>query len=202
MMRDFWTKVLILASGAFLAASAGAVTAVAGGPQPLKPQPAAEDLDPGLSVRYYGAFFRWIDEFVEWKAQNEGKKGAPIPRLNYHVGDGPVLTSGLKNGVGAEITGLIYLEKPGTYSFLVRSNDGFRLEIGGVQVLEDPSVHRDRYSEIAKLSIEHPGWYPLTMLYFERKGTSTVEFYWKRPGEEAGPMSFVPGEAFAHLTEK
>ena len=78
-MRDYWTKALSLASGAFLAASVGAATAVAGGPQPLKPQPAAEDLDPGLSVRYYGAFFRWLDEFVEWKAENEGKKGPRFP---------------------------------------------------------------------------------------------------------------------------
>ena len=201
-MRDHWARVLSLAAGAFLAASIGAVAAVPGEPQPLMPQPAAEDLNPGLSVRYYGAFFRWIDELIEWKAENEGTKGAPIPKLNYHVGGGPVLTSDLADGVGAEITGLIHLERTGTYTFLVRSNDGFRLEIGGVQILEDPNVHRDRYSEIAKLTIQRPGWYPISVLYFERKGTSTVEFYWKRPGEEAGVLYFVPSEAFAHLKEK
>jgi len=171
-------------------------------PLPLTMQPAAKDLNQGLSVRYYGAFFRRIAELAKWKAENDGKEGNPIASLNYHVGNGPVLTSGLSDGVGAEIKGLIHLEETGTYSFLVRSNDGFRLEIGGVRVLEDPDVHRDRYSKLAKLSIEHPGWYPLTMLYFERKGTSTVELYWKRPNETFGPMSFVPATALAHLKEK
>jgi hypothetical protein len=185
--------------GAFLAAWLWSVPAAATGPQPLEPQPAAEALAPGLAVRYYNAFFRLIDEFVEWRQQDPGVPGTPIPDINFRVAGGPVLTSGIVDGVGAEITGLIRLDRPGSYGFLVQSNDGFRLEIGGVQVLEDPDVHADRYSNIAKLSIEKPGWYPLTMLYFQRKGTATIELYWKPPGEEAGSMAFVPAKAFAHL---
>ena len=188
-----------MVSGALLAALLWSAPPAAAGPQPLEPQPAAEALTPGLAVRYYNAFFRLIEEFVEWQQEDTGVPGPPIPDINSRVAGGPVLTSGIEDGVGAEITGLIRLDRPGTYSFVVQSNDGFRLQIGGVQVLEDPDVHGDRYSKIAKLSIEQPGWYPLTMLYFERKGTATIELYWKPPGEEAGSMAFVPAEAFAHL---
>ena len=39
----------------------------------------------------------------------------------------------------------------------------------------------------------------LDLLYFERKGTSTLELYWKQPGDEDGGMALVPAEAFAHL---
>ncbi|MCH6587952.1 MAG: hypothetical protein IH805_06530, partial [Proteobacteria bacterium] len=160
---------------------------------------AAGDLDPGLSVRYYRAFFRLIEEFDEWMADDEGEAGAPLPALDYRVAGGAVLTGGVEDGVGAKITGLIRLDKPGTYSLLVQSNDGFILDIGGVPVLEDPDVHGDRYSKIAKLTVEQPGWYALYLLYFERKGTATLELYWKQPGDEAGAMALVPAEAFAHL---
>ncbi len=156
-------------------------------------------MTPGLAVRYDNAFFRLIEEFVEWQQEDAGVPGPPISDINSRVAGGPVLTSGIEDGVGAEITGLIHLDRPGTYSFVVQFNDGFQLQIGGVQVLEDPDVNGDRYSKIAKLSIEQPGWYPLAMLYFERKGTSTIELYWKPPEQEAGSMTFVPAEAFAHI---
>ncbi len=199
MTRDDPTKLLSLVFGVFLASCLGAGAAVAEGPRPLDPQPAAENLEPGLSVRYYNAFFRLVDEFVEWKETDKGEPGTPIPMLNSRVAGGPVLTSDIEDGVGADITGLIRFEKPGTYSLVAHSNDGFRLEIGGVQVLEDPDVHFDRYSPFAKLNIEQPGWYAFSLLYFERKGTSTMELYWKQPGNEAGDLVFVPAEAFAHL---
>ncbi len=204
-MRDTWTKTdyrrpaLGLVLGAVLALALGAGTVLAAAPQPLDPQPAAEDRDAGGSVRYYKAFFRLIDEFVEWMAEDAGQAGAPLPALNYRVAGEAVLTSGVEDGVGAKITGLIRLDKSGTYSLLVQSNDGFVLDIGGVPVLEDPDVHGDRYSKIAKLTVEQPGWYALYLLYFERKGTSTLELYWKQPGDEAGNMALVPAEAFAHL---
>ncbi len=158
-MRDTWAKTdyprraLGLVLGAVLALALGAGTVLAAAPQPLDPQPAAGDLDPGLSVRYYRAFFRLIEEFVEWMADDEGELGAPLPALDYRVAGGAVLTSGVEDGVGAKIAGLIRLDKPGTYSLLVQSNDGFIMDIGGVPVLEDPDVHGDRYSKIAKLTV-------------------------------------------------
>jgi hypothetical protein len=109
-----------------------------------------------------------------------------------------VLTSDGDDGVGAEITGLIHLAEPGFYSFAVRSNDGFRLWIGGEQILEDPDVHADRYSDIAEFQVTTPGWYPLRMLYFERKNTSTLELYWLPPSLDVDSMPLVPAEVLAH----
>lgn len=173
--------------------------AAAQSPQPLAPQPAAEALLPGLAVTYYFNYFRHVNEIESWKGYREGKPGEPISMLNYNVGDGEVLTSGRTDGVGAEITGLIHLEESGTYAFAAQSNDGVRLEIGGVQVLEDPDVHADRYSDIAQLEVAEPGWYPIRVLYFERKNTSTLELYWQPPSLAAGTMPPVPAAAFAHL---
>ena len=201
-MQSYRKAVIGLVCGAFLASFAGAATALAGEPALLDPQPAADALKPGLAVRYYRAMFQDVDELVSHMASHEGRIGDPLPSLDYNVGYEAVLTSGAENGVGASITGLIRLDKPGAYSFLAQTNDGFRLHIGGQQVLEDPDVHKDRYTEIAKLTIVQPGWYALSVLYFERKVTSTLELYWKQPGDEAGRMLLVPADVYAHLEDQ
>lgn len=185
---------MLVALGLTAAGPAGAAE-----PQPLDPQPGSKRLEAGLSVDYYRNFFRRIEDFEEWMEDHEGEPGKPLPALDYRVGGGAVLTSRYTDGVGAKIDGLIHLAKPGTYAITVRSNDGFVLDIGGVPLLEDPDVHSDRYSRIAKLAIARPGWYALSILYFERKNTSTLELYWRPPGEEDAGMVIVPPAAFAHL---
>ena len=86
----------------------------------------------------------------------------------------------------------------GDYVLAMQSNDGVRLEIGGKLIINDPTVHSDRFSELITVQITEPGWSPLSLQYFERKATSTLELYWLKPGEE-GRLGFVPAEALAHV---
>lgn len=158
---------------------------------------AAADLKPGLAVCYMYEFIRHIDEIAEWAKHKDCKPGKPLEKLDYRVGERTVLTSESTNGVMAKITGFIHLDKPGDYSFAFESNDGVRLQIDGELIIEDPDVHSDRYSEVGHMEVVKPGWHPLAIRYFERKGTSTLRFYWKPPGVE-GPMSLVPAAALAH----
>lgn len=173
-----------------------------GMPKALDPQPAADQLQPGLAVTYYYDYFRHIKELQKKVAKGEGREGAPIMALNSNVGPGKVLTSRRDDGVGAQIQGLIHLEKPGIYTFMAQSNDGIRLEIGGELVLEDPDVHSDRFSEPGGFMIDQGGWYPISVLYFERKSTSTLELYWRPPEDESESMQMVPAEAFAHMKDQ
>ena len=46
-------------------------------------------------------------------------------------------------------------------------------------------------------TVAEPGWYPLDILYFERKGTSTLQLFWLPPGA-SGDRVLVPAEAFGH----
>lgn len=201
-MRTTWMRARSLGAGLVLAAMVAAGSAMAAeAPQLADPQPAAAERKPGLAVRYYKSFFRLIEEFVEWQTVDKGTPGEPLPMLNYKTSDGFVMTSDINIGVGADISGFIHLDAPGTYSFVANSNDGFRLTIGDVKVLEDPNVHPDRYSNIASLEVDEAGRYALHMLYFQRKGTATLELYWKPPGQEDADFVFVPAEAFAHIPE-
>jgi hypothetical protein len=165
-------------------------------PRPASPQPQASVLKEGLAVRYYFNRFNHLRELEGWMDADEGQPGPPLPALNYRSGIGNVLTAGAADMVGARIDGFIHLAKAGEYRFLVTSNDGIRLRIGGVMMHEDPSIHGDTTSPPLVFKVAEPGWYPLEILYFEKKGTSTLELYWRTPtGDSDEP---VPAAAFKH----
>ncbi len=167
------------------------------GLKPLGQQPEASELQRGLSVTYYYNIFNLVGEITEFARLEDGVPGQPLRTLDYNVGSGKVLTSDGRDGVGAQIEGLINFQESGTYTVAMQSNDGIELTIGGQIIFSDPTVHADRFSELVQLQIEEPGWYPLQLLYFEKRNTSTLELYWLRPGEEGG-MNFVPADALAH----
>ncbi|MGO1117764.1 PA14 domain-containing protein [Rhodovibrionaceae bacterium A322] len=160
-----------------------------------------DGMTPGLGVEYYFEYYRHIDELIDWMSYLSPKPGEPLPSLNYDVGQGNVLTSNQDNGVGAHIRGYLHFEQPGTYTFMVNSNDGVRLWLGGQFIMEDPGVHKARFSEPLEVTVDEAGWYPLEMLYYERKNTSTIELHWSKPGDGDG-FTIVPEANYAHTPGK
>jgi len=167
-------------------------------PAQLMLPPDTTTLEPGLAVLYFdNTFVRHLDALPQGeRAKERGRPGAPIPYLNYQFGRSPILDSGTNRGLGMEINGYIRLDRPGTYGFQANSNDGFRLYIDGHLLIDDPNWHSDRLSPEAQLSIAEPGWYSLRARYFQRKGTATIQLYWKPPGQEG--FSIVPAKMLAH----
>lgn len=165
---------------------------------PATPQPDPATLKPGLEVGYYMGMFRNVEDFADW-TNSKGKPGAPIPQINWKVGKGKVLDSGYDDGVGVRIAGFINMATAGEYKFAFNSNDGFLLEIGGVEVVRDGDVHADRMSDIGTINITTPGWYPIKVIYFERKNTSTLQMFWRPAGAASeGSMPLVPPDVLMH----
>ncbi|MDA0261410.1 MAG: PA14 domain-containing protein [Proteobacteria bacterium] len=165
-------------------------------PAPAAPQPEDSELAAGLATQYWKILVRDIKEIADLVGRRKAKAGAPIMNIDFKVGPGNILTSGLSDGVGAEIKGFIRLDKTGTYRFLANSNDGVRITIDGELVLEDPDVHADQMTNWADVNVTEPGWYDFRVLYFERKNTATLQFYWQAPG--ADDYEIVPASVFAH----
>ena len=161
------------------------------GLKPAEPQP--QQLTPGLAVEYTYAKVNYIDELKGRKFE----AGPPLQTLNYRWG-GNVLTSKSREEVGAIITGFIQFEKPGVYGFEVTSNDGVLVEVGGKVLLEDPGVHSDSTSDRINVKIDQPGWYPLRVVYFQKKGTASLVLAWIGPGEK-GKTAAVPAKAFGYV---
>lgn len=175
------------------------VNVAAADPQPVNPQPAPNALKPGLAVTYYYGFNRHINEVAKRIESEDGEVGEPLAWLNYRSGSDLVLTSDKYDGVGAHIQGLIHFDEVGTYAFAIESNDGVRFSVSDEMLIEDPDVHADQWSNVATVDIKTAGWYPMEVLYFERKNTSTLRLVWKKPpADESQEFSPVPEAAFAH----
>ena len=186
----------VVVACALVGAATAAGAEILTGLKAAEPQPSAEQLAPGLAVGYVYGRFNHINEFKTKKFE----PGKPLPHLDYRMGEGAVLTAKERDGVGALITGFIRFEKAGTYGFDVTSNDGVRVEIGEKLLYEDPTVHADDTSDRIDVKIDQPGWYPIRILYFEKKGTATLVLRWVHPGgdSKAKPVP-VPAAAFAYL---
>lgn len=180
----------VLALVVALAPAAGAETIT--GLKPAEPQPSAQQLAPGLAVQYTYAIVNHVDELKGRKFE----AGAPLAHLEWKMGTSLVLTSKSREGVGALISGFLLFEKPGTYGFEVTSNDGVRLEIGGKLVHEDPGVHPDTTSDRVDVKIDRPGWYPLAIVYFQKRNTATLIVRWLGPGEK-GKVVPIPARVLA-----
>jgi PA14 domain len=177
-----------------------AVTAVRAelitGLKPAEPQPAADKLAPGLAVGYVFGRFNHINDFKTKKFD----AGKPLPHLDWRMGNGAVLTTKEREQVGAFISGFVRFDKAGTYGFDVTSNDGVRVEIGEKLLYEDPTVHGDDTSDRIDVKIDQPGWYPIKIWYFQKKGTATLVLRWVPPGSDpkTKPVA-VPAAALAYL---
>ena len=198
---------MTLARSSILAATLGAVLGLAAwshgvsaaataNPAPASPQPAA--VKPGLAVRYFPYPMHNVDEVQRLAGSPGGNTGAPLPSLNYDDGVGPVLTSGLKQEVGAEITGFIKFPQAGQYQIAANSNDGVRIFIGGAQVTDDPGIHAMGESPVGNITVQANVWYPLQVLYFQRHGTWGLQLLWGPAGKE--DLSVVPASALARAS--
>lgn len=186
--------------GAVLAAALTGLVAVASA-EPLTGLALADPKDTaslkaGLGVRYLIGEFNDILEVKQMATWKEPKAGAPIPMLNYNVGSDSVLTAKARDLVGAFIDGFIKFDKPGIFLLAVQHNDGVRLSIGGKEIYDYPFVTPDNFSPNLEVQIDKPGWYPISLIYFEKRNTSTLEMYWQPPGADG--FEFIPAEAFAH----
>lgn len=174
----------------------GAGAQMVEGAVPVSPQPAEDQLQPGLAVSYVEEYFNDLSEMMG----AEGVPGEALANLDAQPARGePVLTSGKPMGVGAFIRGLIKLDKPGTWTFRVNSNDGVQVTIGGQLVHVDPYKHSDAMSPPIMFKVDEPGWYDIAVDYFQRKGTATLQLLWTAP--DGGAEEIVPPAAFAHMAE-
>ncbi|MDW7771851.1 MAG: PA14 domain-containing protein [Desulfobulbaceae bacterium] len=161
----------------------------------------ANRIQPGLSVLYFYDLYRYMYQMPKGDAIiRKGTPGPPILQLNHRFGDGKVFDSGVNKGVGMVMTGYLHLEQPGPYAFQAKSNDGFELYINDNLLISDPAVHGDKVSEPGLMTAAEGGWFPVMIKYFQRKGTATLELYWKPPGAES--FAIIPPEVYGHQPEQ
>ena len=166
-------------------------------PQPALSQAEKKQTTPGLSVVYYPKKIRHISEMPDskWIVKN-GFHGEPIQIISHQFKNGEVFGSGMKQEVCVQMQGYLNFEKTGMYLIKANSNDGIRVFLDNKMILDDPDVHSERFTPYAKIQIKQPGRYAILLRYFQRKGSATLEMYWKTPGSDK--FDIIPATAYSH----
>ncbi len=108
-------------------------------------------------------------------------QSVPLPwddglcRLQGVQGAAPNVAS-LKDGSATRIRGNLHLDKAGTYTLFVVSDDGFSIAVGGVNVLSFDSVRLSNI-DTARFSVVEPGVYPIDVLYYDNQGLGEFETF-------------------------
>lgn len=169
---------------------------------PITPQPDAAAVQGGLKVWYFEDFFvKHVDELPKGDPPfSWGFEGKPLPILDRKFERGEKFyDSGYHRGISALIRGMIKFSEPGEYVLIARSNDGIRIFVGDKKVIDDPTWHGlgDEPTPEARITISKTGWYRFRLKFFQRKGSATLQMYWKKPGDK--DFDFIPAEAYGHL---
>jgi hypothetical protein len=192
-MRPHILSASILCGVVFIVAALFASPARSAELTPANPQPTA--LEPGLTVHFHFGDFGHVDQVLEKSAMEDPKVGEPLPNIDFRGGSGKqVFGNKARNLVGALISGYIRFPEARSYDLRLRSNDGARLTIGGQMLHEDPRPHPNRNSDPIRVDIVQPGWYPIMLVWYERKGSYALELTWSTGGDYVA----VPPEHFGH----
>ena len=96
----------------------------------------------------------------------------------------------------AEVSGVLHLEERGEYVFSLSSDDGSRLHILDVEVVNHDGIHPSG-SKTGSIRLD-AGQVPIRIEMFENTGEESLRLEWKTPGSRE--FVLVPSDVF--LTEK
>jgi hypothetical protein len=71
----------------------------------------------------------------------------------------------------------------GTFNFRTRSNDGVRLWVNGVLVIDNWTSHATIDNTTANISLTKNQRYTITLEHFDNTATAVARLSWKRPGQ-------------------
>ena len=141
----------------------------------------------GLTASYSFGAFRELGDFIN-KNPAKVEKVSSINFPVYHWNE--FANSGVKDYVGAQFKGYLYVPIEGNYKFAMTSDDGSRLYIDGTQVLVNDGLHSAKTIEnTINLSA---GFHQIKCEYFERTGSQVCILQWAGPNRalEVIPASF------------
>jgi len=147
------------------------------------PADRGDGLSAGLRYAYYEGQYDVLADMLA---------GEPIRR---GVAPAPDITAldAREDAWGVRFTGLLRVPESGVWRFATRSDDGSRLRVAGVEVVENDGSHapRTRRGVVALQA----GWHRLTLDFFEDHVGQELTVYW---AQGDAPLTPIPANAYAH----
>lgn len=102
-----------------------------------------------------------------------------LSSISFNSGMTPFWEGGPSDHFAGRIGGDLRIDKSGTYTFYLKSDDGSALRLGGEMAIDNDGAHAARDLSVT-LNLE-AGTIPLELIYFERSGSQVLELSWSGP---------------------
>jgi len=104
-------------------------------------------------------------------------------------GDAPDGTAVFADDAYSErFTGWVKIDASGTWTFTTTSNDGVRLWVDDVLVIEDWTTHGAQ-NDTANVVFTTSGWFPIRLEHFNDGGSATIRLFFQGPSQ---PKVIIP----------
>ena len=109
----------------------------------------------------------------------ESSSNGVLSSISFNSGLTPFWEGGPSDHFAGRIGGDLRIDKSGTYTFYLKSDDGSALRLGGETAINNDGAHAARDLSVT-LNLE-AGTIPLELIYFERAGSQVLELSWSGP---------------------
>ncbi|MFT5049539.1 MAG: hypothetical protein ACI8QZ_000932 [Chlamydiales bacterium] len=108
-------------------------------------------------------------------------------------GTSPTGTAVMPDGSYAERwTGYVFVDESGPWTFSTLSNDGVRMWVDGVQIIDNWNNHPDTVDD-GLLTLDQ-GWYPLQLEHYQAGGGVVIQLFFAGPGQSS---TIIPSDHLA-----
>jgi hypothetical protein len=105
------------------------------------------------------------------------------PTVNFTWGTAAPAAGVTADNFSVRWTGRVQAPVTGTYRFTTVSDDGIRLTVNGVQVINNWTDHAATTNTSAGISLTAGVKYTITLEYYEKGGDATARLQWAYPGQ-------------------
>jgi PA14 domain/K319L-like, PKD domain len=105
------------------------------------------------------------------------------PTVNFNWGSGAPASGVTADNFSVRWTGRVQASVSGTYRFTTVSDDGIRLWVNGVQLINNWTDHAATTNTSAGISLTAGVKYTITLEYYEKGGQATARLQWTPPGQ-------------------
>jgi hypothetical protein len=130
-----------------------------------------KDVQPGLFYKYTHGIYRMVNDMLDVAPLKKGVH----PQFNIDLREKEQFFS-------FDFEGYINIPKKGEYTFYLSTNDGGRLYIDNIMLLNNDGLHP--VVEIDKSIKLKAGLHPISVKYFQEGGRNGLKVSWRGPGIE------------------
>ena len=148
-----------------------------------------KELIPGAITRIYD--IPKVDILPELNSYTSAKYAGVMANFD-NISGGDFMD--LKDNFALVARGVLLIEDSGDYGFRIWSDDGSKLTLGGLELLDNDGLHGTSFKE-ATVNLKK-GIYPFVLEFFQGAGGKFLSMNWKGPGDDQWKV--IPPENIFH----